>query len=96
MYLKVAKGIVAVCDRELLGRKFEEGKLVLDLKKASSFYKGRIGSREEVMKALRNAKSVNLVGEKAVEAGIASGLIKKENVIKIDGIAHAQAYFLEQ
>ena len=98
MYLKVHEGqkgkVVAVCDRELLGRVFESGGAVLDLALYKDFYKGDLTGEEEVAKALANFWSANLVGEKAVGCALKLGLARKEDVIYIAGVPHLQLYRL--
>jgi len=89
VHKKDEKTVVAVCDDELLGKKFEEGNLQLDL--SSDFYKGNKLSDKEIGDLVRNADAVNLVGERAVALGIAEGIIEQKHIIKIKGIPHAQA-----
>lgn len=94
MIVKVHKNegrtIVAVCDDELLGKKFEQGNKQLDL--TSDFYKGdQYTDKQLVGDMIRNADVINLVGTISVSLGIDEGLIEKENVVNIDGIPHAQA-----
>jgi len=81
--------VVAVCDSELLGKKFEEGNLQLDL--TSGFFKGEEKKDAVVGDLIRNADSVNLIGEKAVNLGIQEGVIEKGHVRRIAGIPYAQA-----
>lgn len=98
MYLNImdveGRRIVAVCDRELLGQKVEEGESILDLELNRHFYEGELSEKKVVLNALAMADSVNLVGERAVGAGIEAGLVNGENVAKIGGIPHAQSYKL--
>ena len=89
IHKKDGKTIVAVCDDELLGRKFEENGLQLDL--SSDFYKGEKLQPQEVGDIIRNGDIVNLVGTHSVELGIKEGIIEEEQVKKIQGISHAQA-----
>ncbi len=85
--------VVAVCDSDLIGKVFEEGDLQLDL--TNDFYKGDILEKAEVGDLLRNANSINLVGEEAIKLGIKEGLIEKEHIKKVDGIPHAQAAMIQ-
>lgn len=87
---KLADGrtILAVCDDDLLGKKFEEGDLQLDIGK---FYDGEKKSRKEVELLFKSAYIVNLVGEDSVELGIKKGLVAKERVVRIAGIPYAEA-----
>ena len=70
--IKSYKNIVAVCDSELLGKKFESGKFQLDIKE--SFYKGeeKTGSifaatTEEAKKILEDSGLISVTLE---EVGI--------------------------
>ena len=81
--------IAAVCDSELVGKKFEEGNLQLDL--TGDFYKGEEKNEQEAGDIIRNAGHVNLVGEKSVKLGIQEGIIDEQNVKTVQGIPHAQA-----
>ncbi|MBD3361435.1 DUF424 family protein [Candidatus Woesearchaeota archaeon] len=90
VHKKDGRTIVAVCDDELLGKKFEQDGKQLDL--ASDFYNGdKYTDKQLVGDMIRNADVINLVGTISVSLGIEEGLIDKENVINIDGIPHAQA-----
>ncbi len=92
MYLKSYKvnreTIVAVCDSELLGRTFCQGEIHLSVNE--EFFKGLPASEHDVKAALKNATIANLVGKRAVDCGIESGIIDDECVISIEGIPHAQ------
>ena len=81
--------IIAVCDPDILGKKFEEGDLQLDL--ASRFYRGEEKTKEETAKLFKACYQANLVGEKAVALGIKEGIIDESHVIKVDGVPHAMA-----
>ena len=81
--------ITAVCDSDLLGKKFEEDNKQLDL--TADFYKGEEKTDEEIGDLMRNAYIVNVVGENAVTLALKEGVIEKEHIIKIAGIPHAQA-----
>ncbi len=80
--------IVAVCDRDILGKKFREGKLVLKLD--SSFYKGDEANEIEVKEALSSATIANIAGEKAIACAVECGCIDPDAIIFIEGVPHAQ------
>ena len=80
--------LLAVCDSELKGKKFDDGKIQLDL--SSDFYNGEEMNEERTLKLLKCASMVNLVGKESVELGIKAGIIEKEHIIEVDGILHAQ------
>jgi len=79
--------LVVVCDPELLGKKFEQGELGLEVKE--SFYRGEEASVEECLAALREATIANLVGS-IVGHAVEAGIIERANVIKIQNVPHAQ------
>jgi hypothetical protein len=84
--------IVAVCDSDLLGRKFVDGERQLDL--SSDFYKGDERDEKDVGDLIRNADIVNLAGPKAVAIGLQEEVITQDHVITIAGIPHAQAVIM--
>jgi hypothetical protein len=92
MYMKKydteGHSIVAVCDRNIIGKKFKEGKLVLKLD--SSFYKGDEVNKTAVKEALSSATIANIAGEKAIACAVECGCIDPDAVIFIEGIPHAQ------
>ena len=88
--------IVAVSDVGLLGKRFEQGKLQLEVNE--QFYGGkdsRIVSEKQLMKILQEAEEndacFNFVGQASVTMAIKRGLVDKNSVIKIKGIPHALA-----
>lgn len=94
MFVKVIKSyrvIVAVCDSELLNKKFEEGNFQLDVKE--NFYKGERVSEEKLIEIfedmIREDATFNIVGEKSVSAALKSGIVTEEGIKKIQGIPFA-------
>lgn len=81
--------IVAICDEDLIGKKFEDRRLQLDLN--SNFYKGEKKTKEEVLKIFERADILNLVGKKTIEIALEAKVISKDKIIKIKNIPHAQA-----
>lgn len=88
------KVLVAVCDSKLLGKKFIEGDAQIDL--TSDFYQGVEKSEEEIGDVLRNADSINLVGEQAVALGIKEEIIDEEHVVRVQDIPLAQGAILRE
>ena len=82
------KTIAAVCDTGLLGKKFEEGELQLDL--TGDFYKGEEKNSSDAGELIRTSDHVNLVGKDSVNLGIQEGIVDEQNVKTIDGIPYAQ------
>lgn len=96
MYFKLHErgghSVLAACDKELIGKIFEEKGAILDLAKYSSFYKGEMCTEKELLSRIPLASSLNLVGKKAVAAGLKSGLFSQKEVKYINGIPHIQLY----
>ena len=80
--------LIGACDEKLLGKKFEEGKFQIHVKK--DFYDGKRVTPEDLKKHLRDATIANLVGKETVECAIKAGIVDPDCVIKIKGVPHAQ------
>jgi hypothetical protein len=80
--------IVAVCDTNIIGKKFKEGILVLKLDE--SFYKGEKVGENDVKIALSSATIANIAGERSIACAVECGCVDPDSVIFIDGIPHAQ------
>jgi hypothetical protein len=94
MHLKIHNAyrtVVSLCDSELLGKRFEQGILQLDVRK--NFYEGDEISEEQALhlieKHAAQDATFNIVGQQAVSTAIKSGIISKEGVGKISGIPYA-------
>jgi hypothetical protein len=85
--------LIAVCDKEILGRKFEEGDKVLDL--TSDFYDGEETDEEDIKALLKDAYLLDFVGEKALEFALNNDLVDKGHIIKVDNIPHASCLFMK-
>jgi hypothetical protein len=96
--IKSYRDIVAVCDSELLGKKFEEpfekGIKQLDVKE--SFYKGKEGkkvSKEELLDIIksfsREDSTFNIVGKKSIQAALEAGTISEKEVGRVQEIPFA-------
>jgi len=80
--------LIGACDEHLIGKKFEDGKLQLDVSR--EFYDGERITEEILKKYLEDSTIANLVGEKTVNCAIKLGLIDPECIIRIKGVPHAQ------
>lgn len=99
VYLKsyvTEKGtMIAMCDSELIGKTFKEGKVELDLDKYADFYKGQL---LEVADAERNIKeeasiySANVVGKRSVNILIKNGIVAKEDVKQVESVPFVHLY----
>ena len=84
--------ILAVCDRQCLGRKFESGGLILDLETHRRFYDGELVSEAAVLDALASTGNINIVGDRAVGLACTALGIPKASAKKIGGVLHLQVY----
>ena len=91
IYVKVHRyeygGIIAICDKELIGKKIKDKDLQLDITKR--FYKGELKKEEEVIKILKNTSNANIVGKRSIELALKNKIIKKKDVIMVKNIPHA-------
>jgi uncharacterized protein len=85
------RDVVAICDAELLGKCFEEGKFQLDVKE--SFFGGDRVNEEKAIELLRDMAmedaTFNIIGQKSVQTAIKAGIISEDLVGKIAGIPFA-------
>jgi len=94
VYIKVHKSyrtVVAMCDSEILGKKFEEGIKQLDVRE--NFYNGELVEEDEAVRELqrqaREDATFNIVGEKAVAIALKSTIIDQESIGKVDNVPFA-------
>ena len=80
--------IIAICDEEILGKRFEEGERQIHV--TENFYKGELVSLEEGLQALERATIANIVGERIVTEALKAQIIHKHGIIRIQNIPHAQ------
>jgi hypothetical protein len=89
--IKSYRDVVAICDKDLLGKKFEEGKFQLDIKE--SFFKGKDESEEKVIEVIKNMSqedaTFNIVGEESIKTALKAGVISEEQIGKVQGIPFA-------
>ncbi|MBS3065462.1 DUF424 domain-containing protein [Candidatus Pacearchaeota archaeon] len=94
MFVKIHKSyrtVVAICDSNLIGKKFDEGKKQLHLRE--NFYKDKEVSKEELIKTMKRQlledACFNIVGKESITIALEVGIIKKEGVHKIKGVPFA-------
>jgi len=82
------RDVVAICDSDLIGKVFEQGKFQLDVKE--SFYKGKQVSEKELFDMInhlsREDAIFNIVGEKSVSIALRAGIITEGGIGKIQGV----------
>lgn len=94
MYIKIHEAyrlIVALCDSDILGKKFEEGNMQLDI--SERFYKGEELKKEEIVELIkryaRDDATFIIAGKESISAAMEAGIISKDAPKKIAGIPHA-------
>lgn len=86
--------LVAICDGELLGKKFDEGLHQLDL--MGDFFAGEEMDADHAGDILRNSYTFNLIGENSIKLGLKEEVIAENDVRKIAGIPHAQGVLVHE
>jgi hypothetical protein len=94
MLVKIHKSyreVVAVCDSELLGKKFEEGLKQLDVRE--NFYNGEKKSTEELVEFLKDMAmedaTFNIVGPRAINCALKAGIISKQGIKTVQNVPFA-------
>lgn len=94
MYIKIIdayRTIVAIADKNLIGKKFFEDNKQLDIKE--SFYKGELKTKEEIKEEilfwLKEDATFNIVGENSIKAGLEAGALNEESIKTIANIPYA-------
>jgi hypothetical protein len=83
--------VVAICDKELVGRKLVEDVRALDL--SGNFFRGIEMDEEEVSEEISRCvdedATFNIVGERSIRVALKTGLIASEGVMNIEGVPFA-------
>lgn len=91
---EASRKVIAICDSELIGKRFEQGKFQLEINK--SFYEGEELDEDGVSNLIKvSAKDFpcyNIVGERSVALCLNESLIDAEGIKKISGIPHAMVF----
>ncbi|MFC1710749.1 DUF424 domain-containing protein [Nanoarchaeota archaeon] len=85
------RDVIAICDSDLIGKKFEEGKFQLHIKE--SFYKGEEVSEEKAIEIMidmaKEDATFNISGKQAINAALKAGIIDEQGIKKIQNIPFA-------
>lgn len=86
--IKSYRDIVVICDSNLIGKKFEEGKFQIEIKE--NFFKGEEKTEQEAAKIIQamqfNDASFNIAGEESVALALKMGIISEASVKTIQGV----------
>lgn len=91
LHISGGKKIISIADKDLVGKEFEEGEKYLNVSK--NFYDGEDMNKEETIKSLNGAISINIVGKESIKFALDSKLIKKDNILKVNGVPYAITIF---
>jgi len=83
--------ILVVTDKEILGKKFLENNLQLDLTK--EFYQGEEKEPNQIKELAKSAYILHLTGEHSIQ--LFSDLINKDRILIVEKIPHAEVYLAE-
>lgn len=85
------RDIVAICDSNLIGKRFEEGKFQLDVKE--DFFKGEEVSEEKIIEIISDMSmedaTFNIIGRSSTNTALKTGLITEQGIKEISGIPFA-------
>ncbi|MEK6908944.1 MAG: DUF424 family protein [Nanoarchaeota archaeon] len=91
MWVKIhssTRKVIAICDEDLLGKKFEQGIKQLDVKE--SFFKGEKIQKEDLIPLMKHefkeGSTFNIVGKESIKTAIEAGIIEKNSSLKVKNI----------
>lgn len=82
--------VVAACDADVLGEEFsdEKRRLAVD----EGFYGGEEAEIVEIVAALEDCHTANLVGDDLIAALVEADALAESEVVEIGGVKHAQLF----
>ncbi|MEA3378762.1 MAG: DUF424 family protein [Nanoarchaeota archaeon] len=82
--------VLAICDKSLIGKKFEEKGLCLDVNE--NFYGGEAMDEKRILNFVDSAKTINIVGKESIKFALNKKIISKGHIIEINKVPHAQVF----
>jgi hypothetical protein len=89
-HISNGKIVLALCDKEIYGKRYEKGKRVLDL--SSGFYSGTEKTEKEISEMIKRSYIVNAAGDLSVGLLIKNNIISKDECALVGGIKHIQVF----
>ncbi|UXD22582.1 hypothetical protein IPA_06440 [Ignicoccus pacificus DSM 13166] len=83
---------VTVVDKELLGKRFKEGDIILDINE--DFFKGELLDEELALARMEAATSLYVIGKRAVKLAVEGEFIHPAAIKKVEGVPYAQMLLL--
>lgn len=94
MLIKIHKAyriIVAVCDSNILGKKFEEGNRILDVRE--NFYNGEKKEEKEITELMedyyKEDATFSIAGKESIDCALKAGIIAEEGIKTVQGVPFA-------
>ena len=88
---KSYRNVIAVCDSDILGKKFEDELRQLDVRE--NFFKEKVVMKEEILKIFTSQlfedSTYNIVGENSVNLALEACVINEECISRIQNIPFA-------
>lgn len=78
----------ALCDEDMLDKRLDDGEVSIRVSK--EFYGGMLITADMAVRVMRKVNICNIIGNGIVALAEENGFITRENIILIDGVAHAQ------
>ena len=72
--------MLSICDENLIGRKIEDGKMILNLN--SEFYKGKPLNKKELTSIIKEARIIHAVGKKSIDFLQNEKMVKRVSFVK--------------
>lgn len=91
--------MLAMCDKNLIGKIIEEGDIYIDLKDYAEFYTGELINPQELSSKVVLAQIItaNIVGKDSIQAAIKNKIIEKDKARKLEcGVIYAHSYRLNR
>lgn len=84
--------MLGCADADLIGKTLHHNEIVFTVNE--SFYKDQAVNPTQMAELFENADSINLVGKKTVNIALQNNWVKKEDIIQIGTVPHAQVFKL--
>ena len=80
--------VLALCDKELIGKKISDSNAQLDL--TSEFYNGKNVDEDTLKNLVQESYIINCVGKKSIKFLISLSVLEEDNVGHVKKTPHAQ------
>jgi hypothetical protein len=84
------QNILAICDKELLGRTFEWGDVGFLVSRG--FYGGEEVPTDLMIRTALQCTSINAIGSACIHALVEAGIVDREAIVYINDVPHCQVY----